>query len=176
MNVIEFGLDRRVTAVICQKLDCGSPVSVGKINNSSEQPVWWVNSLLILSESRLMESVTTRDKLRDFSLEITCSGNTINELLCHAYRSGFIRLNCRVTLHKQNQNVLELDAHGCKRTTHSTVMLTSSRRRRLSFCLTPEPLTFYYTTRVSFLSVTSAGTQAGWALCVFFCIHCIADL
>ncbi len=76
---IDFDWSLKVAAVICRWLDCGSSVSTGRKMDSSQRSVWWINSSCVQSKSSLRECVTTRDKLSSSSLELTCSGNTIND-------------------------------------------------------------------------------------------------
>ncbi|XP_051255595.1 scavenger receptor cysteine-rich type 1 protein M160-like [Dicentrarchus labrax] len=69
----DFRWDLKVAAAMCGRLDCGSVVSAAKRTESSERPVWWINSPCVQSESTLKECVTMKDQLSEYSLEITCS-------------------------------------------------------------------------------------------------------
>ncbi|XP_078018081.1 scavenger receptor cysteine-rich type 1 protein M130-like [Epinephelus lanceolatus] len=63
--------------VVCRDLDCGSAVSVGEREESSDRPVWRIDSDCVHSGSGLRECATSSYFL--FLLDLTCSG--ISELL-----------------------------------------------------------------------------------------------
>ncbi|XP_075964136.1 scavenger receptor cysteine-rich domain-containing protein DMBT1-like [Anarhichas minor] len=58
-------------AVFCRDLDCGSAVSVGQREESSERSVWWGDSLCVLSGSALRECLTSHSS--SSILDLTCS-------------------------------------------------------------------------------------------------------
>ncbi|XP_029301077.1 LOW QUALITY PROTEIN: scavenger receptor cysteine-rich type 1 protein M130-like [Cottoperca gobio] len=58
-------------AVACRELDCGSAVSVGRREESSERPVWEINSHCVQSGSALRECATSDTST--FILNLTCS-------------------------------------------------------------------------------------------------------
>ncbi|XP_038549771.1 scavenger receptor cysteine-rich type 1 protein M160-like isoform X2 [Micropterus salmoides] len=82
-SVDNVGWDQKETAAVCRRLDCGSSVSTIKKMDSSEQPVWWINSC-IQSKTTLKECVTTTDMSSYSSLEITCSESVrlVNGSVC----------------------------------------------------------------------------------------------
>ncbi|KAM9385750.1 scavenger receptor cysteine-rich type 1 protein M130-like [Pholidichthys leucotaenia] len=68
----------KTAAVVCEHLDCGSAVSVGEREESSERDVWWINPDCVQSGSSLRDCGTPWSSS---SLQtVTCSGST--ELLC----------------------------------------------------------------------------------------------
>ncbi|XP_071394199.1 scavenger receptor cysteine-rich type 1 protein M130-like, partial [Centroberyx affinis] len=67
-------------AVVCRQLDCGSAVSTERRKNSSSRSVWRIRSSCLQSGSTLMECVLTWSVSSSSSLQITCSGNTINDI------------------------------------------------------------------------------------------------
>ncbi|XP_062274635.1 scavenger receptor cysteine-rich type 1 protein M130-like [Scomber scombrus] len=58
-------------AVACRELDCGSAVSTGRRDESSNRPVWWIYPDCLQSGSALRDCVKSRSS--SFILEITCS-------------------------------------------------------------------------------------------------------
>ncbi|XP_033986651.1 scavenger receptor cysteine-rich type 1 protein M130, partial [Trematomus bernacchii] len=57
--------------VLCRDVDCGSAVSVGEREESSERPVWWIRSLCVQSGSALRECAFSGSSSR--FLTLTCS-------------------------------------------------------------------------------------------------------
>ncbi|XP_062298288.1 scavenger receptor cysteine-rich type 1 protein M130-like [Scomber scombrus] len=57
--------------VLCRYLDCGSAVSIGSRNEASHRSVWWIRSDCFLSESSLMDCVSSRSS--SSIVELTCS-------------------------------------------------------------------------------------------------------
>lgn len=71
-------MDREKTAIICQWLGCGSPLSVARIPFSTPS-TWLINTSCIVSSNLLKECVATNDIPKDSSIEINCSGKTWND-------------------------------------------------------------------------------------------------
>ncbi|XP_030005973.1 scavenger receptor cysteine-rich type 1 protein M130-like [Sphaeramia orbicularis] len=63
----------RSAAIICSRLDCGSPVHTGIKDHESEHLVWEVRPSCVQSTPTLRDCVTTEDRGSYFSLELTCS-------------------------------------------------------------------------------------------------------
>ncbi|XP_045891004.1 scavenger receptor cysteine-rich type 1 protein M130-like [Micropterus dolomieu] len=61
----------KAAAVVCRELDCGSAVSVGEREESSDRPVWWIRSVCVQSGSALRECVTSY--YSSSILDLTCS-------------------------------------------------------------------------------------------------------
>ncbi|XP_038559305.1 scavenger receptor cysteine-rich type 1 protein M130-like isoform X2 [Micropterus salmoides] len=64
----------KAAAVVCRELHCGSPVSVGEREDSSDRPVWWIRSVCVQSGSALRKCVTSY--YSSSILDLTCSGPT----------------------------------------------------------------------------------------------------
>ncbi|XP_051263086.1 scavenger receptor cysteine-rich type 1 protein M130-like [Dicentrarchus labrax] len=77
--VWDFGWTLKEANVVCRNLDCGSAVSVGEREESSDRPVWVITSNCVQSGSSL------RDCARSVSsssiLNHTCSGKPINDII-----------------------------------------------------------------------------------------------
>uniref|UniRef100_A0A8C4FG19 SRCR domain-containing protein n=1 Tax=Dicentrarchus labrax TaxID=13489 RepID=A0A8C4FG19_DICLA len=58
--------------VLCRNLDCGSAVSVVKREESSDRPVWWIDSDCVQSGSSLRECAISDSS--SYILNLTCSG------------------------------------------------------------------------------------------------------
>ncbi|KAL7377207.1 hypothetical protein ABVT39_023858 [Epinephelus coioides] len=61
----------KTAGVVCRDLDCGSAVSVGERKESSDRPVWWINSDCVHSGSVLRECATSSSS--SSILYLTCS-------------------------------------------------------------------------------------------------------
>ncbi|KAI4794020.1 hypothetical protein KUCAC02_032333 [Chaenocephalus aceratus] len=61
----------KAAGVICRDLDCGSAVSVGEREESSERPLWWITSLCVQSGSALRECALSGSS--SHFLTLTCS-------------------------------------------------------------------------------------------------------
>ncbi|XP_038586915.1 uncharacterized protein LOC119912015 [Micropterus salmoides] len=61
----------QTAAVVCRDLDCGSAVSVGQREESSDRPVWWIWSDCVQSGSALKECASSDSS--SFILDLTCS-------------------------------------------------------------------------------------------------------
>ncbi|XP_053176268.1 scavenger receptor cysteine-rich type 1 protein M130-like, partial [Scomber japonicus] len=70
--VISDSWSLKETAIICRWLDCGSPVSAVKREDSSERPAWYIKYSCVQSQSTVRECVTTRNYTYYDILEITC--------------------------------------------------------------------------------------------------------
>ncbi|KAJ4920016.1 hypothetical protein JOQ06_024496 [Pogonophryne albipinna] len=57
--------------VVCRELDCGSAVSVGEREESSERPVWWIYPACLQSGSALRECALSDSS--DYIMNLTCS-------------------------------------------------------------------------------------------------------
>ncbi len=66
-------------AVICRELDCGSAVSVGRREESSDRSAWWIWSDCVQSGSSLRDCVTSRDSR--FILDLICSGKPVSDII-----------------------------------------------------------------------------------------------
>ena len=64
------------SSVVCRQLDCGSAVSREMTSGSIHEPVWWISSSCVGSESSLRECGTKRSGYSTARLEIICSGKT----------------------------------------------------------------------------------------------------
>lgn len=69
---------RETTAIICQRLGCGSPLSVARMPFPTPS-TWLINISCIVSSNLLKECVTANDIPKDSSIEISCSGKTWND-------------------------------------------------------------------------------------------------
>ncbi|KAM9353583.1 scavenger receptor cysteine-rich type 1 protein M130-like [Symphorus nematophorus] len=69
--MIGFHWTLKTAAVVCRDLDCGSAVSVGRRDESSVRPVWWIDSDSVQSGSALREFV--RPGSSSEILDLTCS-------------------------------------------------------------------------------------------------------
>lgn len=69
---------RETTAIICQRLGCGSPLSAARIPFSPPS-TWLIDTSCVVSGHLLKECVTTDDISKDSSIEINCSGKTWND-------------------------------------------------------------------------------------------------
>ena len=66
-------------AAVCRDLDCGSAVSTGSMDETSERSVWWINPDCVQSGFALSDCVSS-----DFSsyiVEVTCSGKSISDII-----------------------------------------------------------------------------------------------
>ncbi|XP_049909707.1 uncharacterized protein LOC126395947 [Epinephelus moara] len=61
----------KTAGVVCRDLDCGSAVSVGEREESSDRPVWRIDSDCVHSGSALRECATSSSS--SFVLNLTCS-------------------------------------------------------------------------------------------------------
>lgn len=99
--VISDSWSLKETAIICRWLDCGSPVSAVKREDSSEQPAWYIKHSCVQSQSTVRECVTTRDYTYYEILEITCLGNIINNIVLQCKKLAYVNyevLNCPLWL------------------------------------------------------------------------------
>uniref|UniRef100_A0A8C4F4Z5 SRCR domain-containing protein n=1 Tax=Dicentrarchus labrax TaxID=13489 RepID=A0A8C4F4Z5_DICLA len=82
-----FGRTLKEANVVCRNLDCGSAVSVGERKESSDRPVWLINSDCVQSGSSLRECATSVSS--SSILNLTCSGkpisDIINDMLTHTH-------------------------------------------------------------------------------------------
>ncbi|KAJ4918878.1 hypothetical protein JOQ06_026294, partial [Pogonophryne albipinna] len=62
----------KAAGVACRELDCGSAVSVGEREESSERDVWWIRSICAQSGSALRECAADYYS-SDYILNLTCS-------------------------------------------------------------------------------------------------------
>ena len=66
-------------AAACRELDCGSAVSVGLREESSERSVWFIWSECVQSGSALRECAASG--FSDYILNLTCSGKPISDII-----------------------------------------------------------------------------------------------
>ena len=63
------------SSVVCRQLGCGSAVDTKWSSGSERQPVWWITSSCVGSESSLRECGMTKPGYSTGTLEVICSGN-----------------------------------------------------------------------------------------------------
>uniref|UniRef100_A0A669DF02 SRCR domain-containing protein n=1 Tax=Oreochromis niloticus TaxID=8128 RepID=A0A669DF02_ORENI len=66
---------RKEAAVVCEHLDCGFPVSVGRREDASSSPTtWWISRDCLLSRSLLGQCAVSWELSSTSVFDITCSG------------------------------------------------------------------------------------------------------
>ncbi|XP_034089365.1 LOW QUALITY PROTEIN: scavenger receptor cysteine-rich type 1 protein M130-like, partial [Gymnodraco acuticeps] len=80
----------KAAGVVCRELDCGSAVSVGEREESSERDVWWISSNCAESGSALWECAASLSS--NFFLNLTCS-DSVRLLGGTALCSGRLEVN-----------------------------------------------------------------------------------
>uniref|UniRef100_A0A669EFL6 SRCR domain-containing protein n=1 Tax=Oreochromis niloticus TaxID=8128 RepID=A0A669EFL6_ORENI len=66
-------------AAVCGQMNCGSAVSVGNTQSSSQRSVWWVESLCVQAGYALKECASADHS--SSTLDITCSGKSVRDII-----------------------------------------------------------------------------------------------
>ena len=86
----DSGWTLKEAAVACRELDCGSAVSVGQRNESSDLPVWKIRFDCVQSGSVLNECVESSNS--SSILDLICSGKSISDIIYDSKISGDLPL------------------------------------------------------------------------------------
>ena len=73
------------SSVVCRQLDCGSAVSRERTSHSTHEPVWWISSSCVGSESSLRECGTKMSGNSTARLEVICSGKTMTSTMTYLH-------------------------------------------------------------------------------------------
>ncbi|XP_033970114.1 scavenger receptor cysteine-rich type 1 protein M130-like [Trematomus bernacchii] len=97
--------------VACRELDCGSAVSVGRREESSERPAWWISSDCVQSGSAMRECAASSSSLS--FLNLTCSGKPIRDIVYDIMSSVSLLVSLSLS-DKETIPLCYLDCHRLK--------------------------------------------------------------